>query len=86
MVFSEKTTLEDTPMRESSCTVIGFHLSESTIGTCSPWFFRFLLRWWRRQWKRFAGLLPTLLSTIALGSLYFLCLSLFLLQLAEHGW
>lgn len=72
-------------MRESSCTIIGLYLSESTIDTPSPWLFRHLHRWWRR-WPRIAELLPTLLSTVALGFLYFLCLSLFLLQLAEHGW
>jgi len=73
-------------MRESSCTVIGLYASEMPIDRWSRWFFRHLLRWWRRHWRRFVGLLPTALSAIVLGSLYFLCLSLFLMQLAEHGW
>jgi len=73
-------------MKENACTVIGLHLTELSVQSPSRWILRRLLGWWRQERSRLTGLLATSLSTILLGALYFLCLTLFLQQLAEHGW
>ena len=79
-------------MKETTCTVIGLYLTEISVITAGRCYLRplFSLRQvfplWRRSGRLFAELSASLLATVILGLLYFAGATLFLLQLATHGW
>ena len=80
-------------MKETACTVIGLYLTEISVipaaGPC-PLRPRFSLRLpfflWRHRGRLLAELSTSLLAAAILSLLYFVCATLFLLQLATHGW
>jgi hypothetical protein len=73
-------------MKGQAFTVIGLYLTD--IYSLKPYGrhqWRLLLRWLHGE-KRLADLLSTVVASTILGAIYFVGLTLFLRQLAEHGW
>lgn len=72
-------------MKANACTVIGLYLTDFYSLKPYNWpQWRPLLRWLRGE--RLGDLLSTVMATAILSAIYFVGLTLFLLQLAEHGW
>jgi hypothetical protein len=73
-------------MKGHACTVIGLYLTD--IYSLKPYNWpQWRLHWqWLHGEKRVADLLSSIVATTILGAIYFVGLTLFLLQLAEYGW
>jgi hypothetical protein len=73
-------------MKGQAFTVIGLYLTDIYSLKPYSWPQWRLLRRWLHGEKRLADLLSTVVASTILGAIYFVGLTLFLRQLAEHGW
>lgn len=73
-------------MRGHAYTVIGLYLTDVYSLKSYNWPRWRLLRRWLLGEKRLANLLSSVVASTILGVIYFIGVTLFLRQLAEHGW